>query len=77
MRRAMPGPFVDHRGVELDQAGAGTDPRPGIVGTGDPADADQRDFAAARPLRNARKASSASDFSGAPKGRPLRPQSAI
>src|SRR6185503_7323099 len=42
-----PWPFVDHGGVELDKAGAGTNPGPGIVGTGDPADPDQRDFAAA------------------------------
>ena len=42
------GPFIDHRRVELDQAGAGADSLPGVVGTGDAADPDQRDFAARR-----------------------------
>src|SRR5687767_1672375 len=34
--------FVDHRRIELDQAGAGADALPGVLGGTDPAHPDQR-----------------------------------
>src|SRR5207253_2707040 len=41
-------PVVNHRRVELDEARARTDALPRVVGSGDAADPDQRDLAAAR-----------------------------
>src|SRR5436190_17030093 len=43
-----PRPFIDHRRIELDEAGAGKDPLPRIVGIFDPAHGNQRNAAARR-----------------------------
>ena len=57
-----PGPSIDHRRIELDEARAGADPLPRVVGAGDSADPDQRDLAARRRAerRAARRAPAAS-----------------
>ena len=47
-----PGPSIDHRRIELDEAGAGADAFPRVVGPGDPADADQRELAPARARKS-------------------------
>src|SRR5437763_9122546 len=49
------GPLVNHRAVELDQARPGSDPLPGIVCGGDPADPDQRDLSARRRVEIAQR----------------------
>src|SRR5690606_36558433 len=43
-----PGPLVDHRAVQLDEARPGPNPLPRVLGGGDPADADQRQPPAGR-----------------------------
>src|SRR5690606_27850636 len=43
-----PGPLVDHRAVQLDEARPGANPLPRVLGRGNPADADQRQLAAGR-----------------------------
>ena len=73
IRRAMPGPFVDHRAVELDQARPGADARPGVLGAGDAADADQRQRAAGRLAEIAQPLLSARSRSGAPDSPPASP----
>ena len=47
--------FIDHRRIELDEARPGADALPRIVGILDPADADQRNLAAARAAEFAQR----------------------
>src|SRR5260221_2447533 len=48
-------PLINHGGIQLDQAGAGANPLPCVIGRCDPAHADQRDFARARPAEAAQR----------------------
>ena len=75
-RRAMPGPFVDHRAVELDQARPGADALPGVLGGGDPADPDQRQRAAGRLAEVAQPLRARVALAARPTARPPRPRGA-
>ena len=70
----QPRPFVDHRRIELDQARPGDDPRPGIVGRGDPARRNQRQIAAAPPRGTGATDRARATPAAHPTGRPARPR---
>jgi hypothetical protein len=55
IRLRQAGPFIDHRAVNLDEAGPGADALPGIFGAGDAAHADQRNGAAGRLAERAQR----------------------
>ena len=71
------GTFVDHRRVELDEAGAGRDPLPGVIGIRNAADADQRDLAAARVAERVEAPRAQAPSAARPTGRRLPWRDAI
>ena len=66
-------PFVDHRGVELDQARAGANALPRVIRVRDPADADQRHLAAGRGAEFAQRVPAPAPSAARPRVRPASP----